>query len=577
MIHDTNTGPLPVFFGRENRLFGWLHFGESLSNQSAVVICNPIGFEQVRTHATIRSLCEELAREGHTVLRFDYPSSGDSLDLSDPSAEHVSAWMASIKEAIQYVSGLANSTRTTLIGLRLGGTLANVVAEDVCVNGLILWEPSESGKHFCREMQILASTTKTKASAETTSGDIDAGGFVITEATQKSLNAVSLGKKPLAGNPPVLLLERDDIRSTGRRLTSLENQGCTVSQQVASGYKQMMLAPQDSEIPVASITVIKDWLNKQIDKSVSNESEQDGRSKMPDISPPTTNIADEISEEAIQFGPDGRLFGILTRGRTRLSENRPTLITLCGGAVPHYSANRMYVPLARRLAERGHDVFRMDLSGIGDSRPSPGGPRQVPYTSTIMADIESAMAVISETTGATEFSLFGLCSGAFAAMEMARHSKQINRIFLVNQLVYFVSDDEYTKLERGDCKAAEELDFPRNTGLPGRTIRKVLKSTGLAGALVGRYLQKYLVGGPLSQDLQNIASRDIQLIIINAEGDPAVDALMLPASRTVRRLIKSGSALLTTIPDTDHTFSSALSQTRLIETVENVLDDPRSG
>jgi|GEM_PF-2659346 len=566
MIHDTNTSPLPVFFGSEKQLFGWLHFSASPISQSMVVICNPIGFEQVRTHATVRELAEVLADDGHTVLRFDYPSTGDSLDLPDTSG-HVNAWIESIKTAIEYASGIANSKHTTLVGIRLGGTLANIVAEDTHVDGLVLWEPSESGKLFCREMQILASTTNSNQSA-----GIDAGGFVITTETQESLNAMRLGTSPLTDNPPILLLERDDIRSTERRINTLENLGSTVTQQSISGYKQMMLAPQDSVVPVSTLAFIKNWLREQTGVPAEDICAVRRISEAPTNSSSVTHFSNGISEQAIRFGPDGRLFGILTRSRTEIGYERPTLITLCGGAVPHYSANRMYVALARRLASRGVDVLRIDLSGIGDSLAAPGGPRQIPYTSTTNEDLESAMDAVTTITGAREFSLFGLCSGAFGAMQAAMKFDQINEIILVNQLVYFVSENAYEKLAAGTVKAATDLDFPRNRTLPDRVFRKALKSAGVFGAWIGSLFQDRLIGGPLNQLLMAIKKRGTYIVFIHSEADPAIDALLLPAQRTVCRLIESNSAVRIVISNTDHTFSPAASQQQLIDAVVRVFD-----
>jgi pimeloyl-ACP methyl ester carboxylesterase len=541
-----------------------------MRNHSAVVICSPVGFEQVRSHETIRALSEVLANDGHTVLRFDYPSTGDSLDLPNSSG-HVAAWIESIIEATRYAASLADSKSTSLIGIRLGGTLANTVAQEIEIDRLVLWEPSESGQHFCREMQILASATNSKAPNHSNNKNIDSGGFVITQETQESLKKLVLGKKTLLGHPPILLLERDDIRPNERRTSALEKDGSTVTRHEFSGYKQMMLAPQDSIAPVATISVIKEWLANQVGMTRSDDREPGYEAETSTIPEPITHFSNGLSEQAIQFGPEGRLFGILTRGQKENRQNLPTLIVLAGGAVPHYSANRMYVPLARRLATRGIDVLRVDLSGIGDSQASPDGPRQVPYTITMREDIESAMAAIGDISGAKSFSLLGLCSGAFGAMQAALISDQVTDIILVNQLVYFVPPEAYGKLAAGKIKAATAIDFPRNRTSPDRVLRKTLKSIGALGWWIGHLLQGRLIGGPLNRILWTLNQRNIQMVFIHSEDDPAIDALLLPAQQTVRRLIRSTRACRIIIPETDHTFSSAVSQQQLFDAVEHAL------
>ena len=41
--------------------------------------------------------------------------------------------------------------------------------------------------------------------------------------------------------------------------------------------------------------------------------------------------------------------------------------------------HRLYVPLARDWAARGHHVLRYDLGGIGDSAPPPGAADNIAY------------------------------------------------------------------------------------------------------------------------------------------------------------------------------------------------------
>ncbi|HZZ12118.1 MAG TPA: alpha/beta hydrolase, partial [Paraburkholderia sp.] len=111
----------PVVF---NSQFGWLH---PAVGPGGVVLCYPFGYDGLCTYRGMRRLAERLAAGGSTVLRFDYPGTGDSAgDAGEPGRWR--AWIDSIKEAVAFLRDTRGVTRVTLCGLRLGGTLAALAA-----------------------------------------------------------------------------------------------------------------------------------------------------------------------------------------------------------------------------------------------------------------------------------------------------------------------------------------------------------------------------------------------------------------------------------------------------------------
>jgi hypothetical protein len=78
-----------------------------------------------------------------------------------------------------------------------------------------------------------------------------------------------------------------------------------------------------------------------------------------------------VKESAAVFGRDRSLIGVLSeRGTTGLNEDSKTgVLLLSSGLDHHVGPNRVYVKLARRLADNGMPVFRFGFSGIGDSGP----------------------------------------------------------------------------------------------------------------------------------------------------------------------------------------------------------------
>src|SRR5947209_7721960 len=59
--------------------FAWLHRPEGTPpSDHAVVICPPVGHEQVHSHRALRHLADASARCGLPTLRLDYDGTGDS-------------------------------------------------------------------------------------------------------------------------------------------------------------------------------------------------------------------------------------------------------------------------------------------------------------------------------------------------------------------------------------------------------------------------------------------------------------------------------------------------------------------
>jgi uncharacterized protein len=116
------------------------------------VICNPWGAEHINAHRALRQLSRKLSGAGVHVLRFDYFGTGDSA--GDMTQADLLGWENDIKSAIAELESITGSTRVSLIGLRLGATLAAKVAISLHpgVNSLVLWDPVVDGREYLDEL-----------------------------------------------------------------------------------------------------------------------------------------------------------------------------------------------------------------------------------------------------------------------------------------------------------------------------------------------------------------------------------------------------------------------------------------
>ncbi len=75
-----------------------------------------------------------------------------------------------------------------------------------------------------------------------------------------------------------------------------------------------------------------------------------------------------MKEEALRFGPNGSLIGIVTDpSEEERGKNLPAFLLLNAGHLHRVGPNRHYVSIARKLSAMGFTVLRFDFSGIGDS------------------------------------------------------------------------------------------------------------------------------------------------------------------------------------------------------------------
>jgi pimeloyl-ACP methyl ester carboxylesterase len=105
-------------------------------------------------HWAFRKLAALLARDGFHVLRFDYYGTGDSAGDSHEGSAAV--WVDNIREAASELRDIASVREISIVGMRLGATLATRAAgEGLSVRNLVLWDPAVDGKSHVRELRRL--------------------------------------------------------------------------------------------------------------------------------------------------------------------------------------------------------------------------------------------------------------------------------------------------------------------------------------------------------------------------------------------------------------------------------------
>jgi alpha/beta superfamily hydrolase len=140
----------------------------------------------------------------------------------------------------------------------------------------------------------------------------------------------------------------------------------------------------------------------------------------------------ENREKVLRIGGDAGLLGILTPGR-QPSARAPAVLLLNPGTVRRVGTRRLYVRLARRLAEHGFTCVRFDFAGIGDS---PARSGEASFMRGACADVGAVMDYLEDRQGFRSFLLIGLCSGADVAIAAARVDDRVAGVAQLNPWVH---------------------------------------------------------------------------------------------------------------------------------------------
>ncbi len=128
------------------------------------------------------------------------------------------------------------------------------------------------------------------------------------------------------------------------------------------------------------------------------------------------------------------MVGILTQPAAgEVRPDAPAVLILNSGIIHHIGANRLYVEIARALAERGFSSLRFDFSGVGDSEPRRDA---LPFEESAVVEAREAMDYMADVTGARTFVLLGLCSGADMAYYTALEDERVVGLAQLDAFVY---------------------------------------------------------------------------------------------------------------------------------------------
>jgi uncharacterized protein len=258
----------PFYFEADGRLlYGCYHEpAAGVRRRGGVVLCYPFGQEFLRVHRSFVQLAGRLANAGFAVLRFDYSGSGDSAgEVEDTSLEH---WIADIGAAVEETRRRSGASRISLVGLRLGASLATLAAaarKDV--DSLVLWDPLVQGRAYLDELQEMHEQKVryayvTPDSHGHGSPSEEFLGFPMSSAVRGGIAEVDL--RTLDGPPAnrILLIESEGTAAVRAFRESLAALPLEVEHQQLAERKVWLKEPLQGIVPHRLLEAILNWLIK---------------------------------------------------------------------------------------------------------------------------------------------------------------------------------------------------------------------------------------------------------------------------------------------------------------------------
>lgn len=427
-----------------NDCFGWLHTPvDERASDVAVLICPGLLGDELVPYCGLRVLADRLARAGYWTARLEYPGTGDSCDDAvERAGNHWTAWRESVEQAIDWLKEVSGARSVMLCGMRAGAMLATAAASSrTDVAGFLFFEPTVSGRSYVRELTLDA---ELHGGRVLPSGEIEVGEFRFSPATVSAIAATDLREAVPRAGQKVAVFARAESRRLDAFLAAWRQAGAEATTPGWSDdLNSLMGHPTFDAVRLPTFHDVIDWMNGAFPLTARPAAAR----ALPRLPEAAVLRPPGCVETTLNFGPDGRLFGILCdpdRG-----PSGQVVIIVNGGRDPRYGASRQGVEFARRLARSGISSLRADFAGLGDSLGPAGTENILSHSfSDRTADIR-AMINVLQVRGHRKFTVQGICSGAYHAFHAALAEPRISGLMLVNQPLFTLPrrPDEITYLD----------------------------------------------------------------------------------------------------------------------------------
>jgi pimeloyl-ACP methyl ester carboxylesterase len=551
--------------------FAMFHPGQAAEG---IVILPPFGHEALASAKPLRLLAQALSGAGYPVLRLDFPGTGDSIGEENLTGM-VESRLTAAREAISWMKRTAGVSEVSLVGVRLGGSIALKVAEQASLNRLLLIAPVLSCKTYLRELQQMRSHYAVGGLAKGESEN-EFNGFTISDVSLAQLRTLDLRKASATGWKSAAFMMPEGLGAANDLVQTWQAAGKDAEVINHCALQELLTDPALGVKPTELVQLSAGWFGEP------------ASSATPVFAPfAAARLSGEgFSETSCRFGENG-LFGILCRP-CGAGRDAPALILPNTGANPRSGWGRQTTELARSLAREGYTTFRMDLAGIGESPDVEGRPERVVYVEQVALDVLAAVDYL-KSIGFERPAIAGICSGAYAVFHAARGGADISGALLINlQKFHWREGDSFVLYNSVDSyvaklftRAAWERVLKGDSNIRGvlRTLLRRL-STMAQARFSGLFARKAASANSSAaaakrtprEDIETLLARGVVVSVQFTRGDGGIDEMRSHLGNNGSFVRFRGAFDFAIIDGADHNFSTEASREKLLPAVRRLMD-----
>ena len=570
------TSLIPVTFGESPTLFGMLTIPQGVERRKrGVVICPPLGHENICAYRPLRTLAELIAERGYPVIRFDWPGCGDSGD-ADPawdSAAHLYGWTRAVQEAVETLCAATGANDVSLVGLRIGATLGLAAAAATSVSEVALLAPYTTGRAYVRELrafQALAEQTYVEHEAPPLpDGIVEASGFAVTAAEVDALESIDLGATTLAARRALVLAPQPNNRIDAFAEHLERTVPDTVSD-VMPSMANLWTGPNTSALPRDVSERICTWL--AAGPGSSAVAVRSARA----VRPAALSPSDEVTEEIVEISTArGHLYAVTSAPAGADAGSDAWVVFLDAGRVRRVGPNRLWTTYARAWAASGLPSLRLDSRGIGDSDGSrvvdetPGQNDGQSYVPELIDDVCDTLDWLSANRQAKRFALIGLCSGATWGFQTALIDDRVHGVALVNPrtLLWDPAAKPLQALRDALRIARDPRSWRRALAGQRPGARDVVRGVWFALRGRARPSQRRWIMESIAQ----LRARNTTVLTVFSANDLGLPYFQRQLGADFESVLRGGGATVEIIRGPDHTFRPLWSHEVLRQVLERDL------
>ncbi|MGA1865094.1 MAG: alpha/beta fold hydrolase [bacterium] len=279
-----------------------------------------------------------------------------------------------------------------------------------------------------------------------------------------------------------------------------------------------------------------------------------------------------MNERAVLFGKSKSLVGIITETPADAKINgKPAIILLNAGFIHRVGPNRLYVNLARCLANHGFLSVRFDHSGIGDSLPRTDSTN---YAESYNSEVQEVMDWLAKTYNVDRFCLIGLCSGARTSFSVACcDSRVVGAVFLnprglAGSIDWIMYVENRWQIRELLTKFFTPRGFWKTFTGKAPYLRAIKVVRNQFKNLFKRHKDVASEGSEISQSLNSLIERKFRLLWISSEWDASQEYFKLITDGDSKNLRSHELISFSIITDTNHTFDTLQAQEQVLSIIE---------